>query len=74
MIASNTERFLLEKVAPEVISRKGKTSILFIYALLTGMCLYSGSHMEVYFDHSLLIAEPWPDYNYWKIQPLLDIG
>lgn len=40
VVASKTERVLEQFIAPELISKAGKISVLFIYAMIIGVCSY----------------------------------
>ena len=43
VVASKTERVLDRFIAPEVISKSGKISILFVYSLIIFACAYGAS-------------------------------
>lgn len=64
VVASKTEHFLLNYVAPEFISLHGKTSVLFIYCLLTVISIYGCSQMKTYFSLDVYLTPEWPSYDY----------
>ena len=49
-MASHTEMCLQKQVAPEIISQKGKVSIILIYAIFLTFCVYGVANMKVYYN------------------------
>ena len=66
VVASKTERVLEQIVAPEILSRAGKISILFIYALLISICAYGANAMKTLFSFDLYVTPDFSSYDYIK--------
>lgn len=67
MIASHTEIFLLKKVAPELLSRSGKVSVIFIYIIMTAIATFGIVNCEIEFDFDFFMTdEEQPFYKFSK--------
>ena len=64
VVASMTERVLERFIAPEVISKPGKISILFFYALLIIACANGASKIKTYFSMDLYVTEDFSSFEY----------
>lgn len=54
----------MKYVAPEFISKTGKASVIFIYCILTLVCIHGCLSLKTYFSLDLYITPEWPNYNY----------
>ena len=50
VIASNTEKFLLEKFVPILLGTKVKAFILIVYVIFTVFCTYNMLEMKTYYS------------------------
>ena len=66
IVASHTELFIKDKIAPRLISTHGKLIVLTGYLVLTLLCLLRLQHVRVYFSFDLLINEDYKSYEYVK--------
>ena len=56
-VASHTEIFLLERMAPELFSRAGKVSILFVFLILTILTVQGWMYVEIDFSSDYFITD-----------------
>ena len=56
-VASNTEIFLLKKFAPELLSKAGKVSVLFIFMIMTGFALYGWFRLKIDFTFEYFVTD-----------------
>ena len=57
VIASNTEKFLLEKFVPILLGTKFKALILLVYAIFTAFCAYHMLQIKTYYSPELSIDD-----------------
>ena len=68
-VASHTEVFLLKKVAPELLSKKGKVSVLFIYLIWTLIAIYGLVNCKIEFSFDFFLTDKdLPVYKYKEAQ------
>ena len=68
-VASHTEVFLLEKVAPELLSKRGKVSVLFIYFIWTLVAVYGFYNCKIEFTFDFFLTDTeLPVYKYKEAQ------
>lgn len=67
-MASATERFLAEKFAPALLSRSGKSSVLFIYCVLILISIYGVSQIKIAFGVEFFINEDSKIYEYFQAE------
>ena len=64
-VASYTEIFLLKKVAPELLSKAGKVSVLFVYFIWTIISIYGVYNVKVEFSFDYFMTDKsLPIYKY----------
>ena len=76
-MASHTEIFLLKKVAPELLSKTGKVSVLFIYFVWTAIATYGFINCPVEFNFDFFLTDdtmPIAKYNTAKKKYFDGIG
>ena len=56
-VASHTEIFLLKKVAPELLSKSGKVSVIFIYLVWTAIATYGFLNCKIEFDFDFFMTD-----------------
>ena len=69
VIASNTEKFLLERFVPILLGTKVKAFVLIAYALFTAFCTYHMLEMKTYYSSELTIDDDdYSGYEYIQIR------
>lgn len=68
VVASATEQFLAKKFAPALLSKRGKSSIIFIYLMLICCAVYGISKVEIAFGVEYFINEDSKIYDYMKTE------
>ena len=68
VVASQTEKFLIQKVAPILLNKKSKTAVLILYAVFTAICIYGCLQFETYFSLDLLVNEGYKNYPYYQVR------
>lgn len=56
-MASHTEIFLLKKVAPELLSKRGKVSVLFLYIIFSLIAAFGVYSCEMEFDFDFFLTD-----------------
>ena len=64
VVASRTEYFLATYVAPEVMTKTGKTVILFFYTLIILLCANGVTQIKTYFSMDLFVTEEFTSFDY----------
>lgn len=65
--ASGIERFLGERLAPEILSDEGRITILTVYAILMIIAAYGCTQVTVDFGVDFLISEDAQVYGYFAL-------
>ena len=56
-MASYTEIFLLSKFAPELLTKSGKVSVLFLYLVWTAIATYGFLNCKIEFQFDLFLTD-----------------
>ena len=67
-MASHTEKFLLEWVAPTLLNSKVKVVILAAYAVFTGFCIKGCFDMRTYTNLEMMINESYVSYDFLQVR------
>ena len=57
VVASQTEKVFIQKVAPILLNKKSKIAVLIIYAVFTAICIYGCLQFKTYFSTDLLVND-----------------
>ena len=68
VVASHTEAFLQKHVAPVLISKYGKISVLAIYLVTTLVCIQRLTDVNVYFSQDLFVNEEFREFDFLQIK------
>ena len=68
VVASHTEAFLQKHVAPVLISKYGKISVLAIYLVTTLVCIHRLTDVKVYFSQDLFVNEEFREFDFLQIK------
>ena len=66
IVASHTELFIKNKIAPRLISQKGKIIVLTGYVMFTLLCLARIQNFQAYFSFDLFMNEGYKSFEYFK--------
>ena len=66
VVASATELFLVKRFAPALLSKRGKSSIIFIYFLFICGAVYGISKVEIAFGVEYFVNEDSKIYDYMQ--------
>ena len=62
IVASHTELLIKDKIAPRLISTRGKLMVLTGYLVFTPLCLFRLQNIRVYFSFDLFMNEDYKSY------------
>lgn len=65
IVASNTELFIKNNIAPRLITQKGKMVVLTGYLMFTLLCLARLQNFQVYFSFDLFMNEGYKSFEYF---------
>ena len=68
VVASKTELFLQTYVAPALISKYGKVSVLLTYIIVMMLCLLKLETIDVFESQDLLVVEGFQMYDFIQIK------
>jgi len=66
VVASATEHILDKYIAPEVVSRTGKVSIIFLYLVFTAVCVHGFISIRTLFTFDLFVSDDFRNFGYVK--------